>query len=263
MPKVLMSDIKSGSEKVKSVFRKPMTARTIQWLNKQTFANYELLEILYLSNRIENHKDKRSFYQRLITSQKGPFNLEVFTAFSDELFNVDALLNLLNHTKNLPEASKLRWLDYIMVTSTHWAVYNFFSKGSGISYGIDVTKPPFNKKYIEYIIRYADKVGNGNINSSYFAEVNRILDSMNEEEIYDWYLAAIATTYEKRAVTFLMAYDKMPEIVLTHYWNKSSITSKYLLATHPNIPYELREWMYKETQDEKYLPPAVKDLFLF
>jgi hypothetical protein len=263
MPKVKMSDIKSGSENVKDVFRATMTGSRRKKFVKQKFTNDELLEILDISENIEYHKEKRNMYQRLIVSQSGPFNAKVFDAYLDKLFDVDALLNLLENSKGISDESKLKWLDYLMVTSTHWAVFNYFSRDAGTSFGIDVTKPPFRTNYAQHIVKYADKMGRGNISQDYFNELHRILDTMSEGEIIEWYNDSVTSTYEKRAVDFLMSYDKMPGKVLQHYWNKTTLINKEKLALHPNIPEELREWMYQETQDEKYLPQAAKDLFLF
>jgi hypothetical protein len=262
MPKVKMSDIKSGSEEVKKVFRRPMSSR-LKPLKNQVFTNDELIEILEISEEIEYHKEKRYFYQALIESQKGPFNFEVFDAFVDKLFHIDSMLNLLENSKGINDELRLNWLDYMMVSSTHWSVFNFFSKDAGEPYGISVKKAPFNKKYAEHLVRYADKAGRGNISEDYYKELHRVLDSMTETEIIDCYGNSVATTYEKRAVDFLMSYEKMPKKVLKHYWEKTTLYNKEKLALHPNIPEELREWMYQETKDEKYLPQAAKDLFLF
>ena len=263
MAKVKMSDIKSGSENVKEVFRATMSGARRKKFSKQTFTNDELLEILDISENIEYHKEKRNMYQRLIESQKGPFNQAVFDAYVGNLFHIDSMLNLLENSKGISSESKLKWLDYMMVSSTHWSVFNFFSRDAGIPYGIDVLKPPFSKKYAEHIVRYADKAGRGNISDEYYAELHRVLDKMSEGDIIEWYNKSVASTYEKRAVDFLMSYDKMPGKVLQHYWDKTTLSTKEKLALHPNIPEELREWMYQETKDEKYLPQAAKDLFLF
>jgi len=262
MAKVKMSDVKSGSEEVKKVFRRPMSSR-LKPLKNQTFTNDELLEILDISENIEYHKEKRYFYQALIQSQKGPFNNKTFGAYVDKLFGIDPLLHLLENSKGISEENKLEWLSYLMTTSTHWAVFNFFSRDAGLPYGIDVTKKPYRMQYAEKIVRYSEKMGRGNINSEYYTELHRILDTMSEGEIIEWYNNSIASTYEKRAVDFLMSYDKMPQKVLAHYWNKTNLPNQEILALHPNIPEELRAEMFEKTKDDKYLPQAAKDLFLF
>lgn len=263
MAKVKMSDIKSGSENVKEVFRATMSGARRKKFAKQTFTNDELLEILDISENIENHNEKRNMYQRLIESQKGPFNQAVFDAYVSNLFHIDSMLNLLENSKGISPESKLKWLDYMMVTSAHWSVFNFFSRDAGTQFGIDVTKAPYSTNYAQHIVRYADKMGRGNISEEYMNELARILDTMSEGNIIEWYNKSVATTYEKRAIDFLMSYDKMPSKVLQHYWDKTTLPNKEKLALHPNIPAELRDWMYQETKDEKYLPQAAKDLFLF
>lgn len=262
MAKVKMSDIRSGSEEVKKVFRRPMTSR-IKPLKNQVFTNAELVEILDISENVEYHKDKRYFYQALIESQKGPFDDSVFGAYVNKLFHIDSMLNLLKNSTGVSEHHKLKWLEYMMVSSTHWTVFNFFSKDAGIPFGIDVTKPPYRHSYSTYIVRYMDKMGRGNPPIEYFDELHRILDTMNPDEIYDWYLDEVATSYEVKAVELLMSYDTMPEKVLQHYWDKTTLKNKEKLALHPNIPDELREWMYNETDDIKYLPDSVKAVFIF
>lgn len=263
MPKVKMSDIKSGSEEVKKVFRRPMSARK-KPLKNQVFTNDEMLEILDISENIEYHSDKRSFYQALIESQKGPFNRAVFRAYVDKLFHIDSLLSLLENATGLTEDDKKEWLNYLMVTSAHWAVFNFFSRGSGNSFGIDVTKNPYRKVYSELIVRYTDKMGRGNVAPEYYAELNRILDTMTDDEIFEWYLNAVKTTYVKRAKDFIMNYPKMPEKVVVDYYNKlTGADFKEELVKHPNMTAEIKLKMYEETGREEYLPQTAKDIFLF
>lgn len=263
MAKVKMGDIKSGSENVKNVFRKAMSARTSKWLEKQTFSNDELLEILDITQNIEYHKENRYFYQKLIQSQKGPFDARVFHEYLDKLFHIDSMLNLLENTTSTNQEDKLKWQDYMMVSSTHWAVFNFFSRDAGIPYGIDVTKKPFRFNYAHHIVRYADKMGRGQISQEYFDELHRILDTMSEDEMYEWYLEAVASTYEKRAVDFLMSYDKMTPKALEHYWNKTTLINKEKLALHPNTPKELKMELFEETGNEDFLPQETKDMFMF
>jgi hypothetical protein len=240
-----------------------MSSRTNKWLEKQTFTNSDLLDILYISDNKEYHSDKRSFHQRLIKSQKGPFSAEVFRVFAENLFEVDSMLHLLENSPTTSPEARLRWFDYTMVSAAHWFTFNFYSKDSGNVYGIDITKSPYNKEYAGHIVKYADKMGRGNVHEGYFTELHRALDSMTDSEIYQWYLDSVASTYAERAVDFIMSYDKMPENVIQHYFEKSVLQNREKLALHPNCPADLREFMYQETKDEKYLPQAAKDLFLF
>ena len=268
MAKVKMSDIKSGSENVKNVFRNTMSGIRRKNFKNQTFTNDELLEILYISENIEYHKEKRDMYQKLIKSQKGPFNNAVFSAYSDKLFEYDSMIHLLKNSKGTSEDAKLKWLNYIMVSSCFSAI-KFFKEDSGIPYGIDVTKKPFRHVYAVDLIKFSDEMGfsdtmgRRNLSFDYYAELHRILDTMNDAEIYDWYIDSIASTYEKRAMDTLMSYDKMPKKVLENYWHKTNFQNQEILALHPNIPDELRSEMFEKTQNEKYLPQEAKDIFLF
>ncbi len=262
MSKVKMSDIISGSEEVKSVFKRPMINR-LKSLKKQIFTNDELLEIVDISENIENHNNKRAFYQNLILSQNGPFNNTVFGAYIDKLFHVDTLLHLINHSPDISEKNKLKWVNYLMVVATHWTVFNFFSKGSGNGVGIDVTQSPFNSVYAANIVRYVDKANNGTISDAYKKELHRILDTMTEGEIYEWYVTEVAITYEKRAMEFIMSYNRIPSNAIAHYWEKTTFSSKEKLALHPNCPEDLIEYVFDRTGREEYLPQAAKDIFLF
>lgn len=263
MAKVKMGDIKDSSNNVKSVFRLPMSSRTTKWLNRQTFTNEDLLDILDISENKERHADKRSFYQRLILSQKGPFSSEVFTAFAENLFAVEPMLHLIENSTSTTENARKIWLNYTMVSNIHWFVFNFYSKDKGIQFGIDITKAPYNIIYAEHIVIYSAKTGRGNLIKEYFIELNRILDTMNEDEIFKWYSTTVSTTYADRAVDFIMNYDKMPEKVITAYCEKANISHQNILAMHPNCSPEFRERVFNRTGDEKYLPEAVKDIFLF
>lgn len=131
MPKVKMSDVKSGSENVKNVFRRTMDMRTLGWFKKQKYTNDELLEIMNISISIERHKDHRYLYQRLIESQTGPFNREVFVAFRDLVFHTESLLNLIRYSEGITDADKAKWIDYAILTSSYWFIPNFFIKSAG------------------------------------------------------------------------------------------------------------------------------------
>ncbi len=263
MGKVKMGDIKSSSTNVKSVFRLPMSSRTNRWLQRQTFTSEDILDIFRISEEMEYHKEKRDFHQRLIMSQKGPFSSKLFTVFAENLFAVEPMIHLIENSPSTTEEARIRWLDYTMVSSTHWFAFNFYSRDKGVEFGIDVTKAPYNKIYAGHIVRYADRMGRGNLIEEYFIELNRILDTMNENEIYEWYIDSVASTYADKAVDFIMNYDKMPTKVISHYYNKAAISLKQRLAKHENADPIVKQEMYEETGDDDYLPKDAREMFLF
>ena len=264
MPKVKMSDVKSGSISVKNLFKIPMSSR-ITALKKFTFTNRELIEILEISEDIENHSDKRRFYQQLIQSQKGPFNSNVFKWYIDKLFDINSLLHLIEYTENLSIDDKLSWLNYMMVTSANWSVFNFFSKNMGLEYGIDVTQNPFRAIYSDLLVRYIQQTGfNNSISNDYYNEVNRILDQMDESELYDWYITSMKSSYVKKVISVIMNYPKMPSKIVVDYYEKiSAADGKDELIKHPNMISEIKLKKFTETGKEEYLPQTAKDVFLF
>ncbi len=264
MPKVKMSDVKSGSISVKNLFKIPMSSR-IMALKKFTFTNRELIEILEISEDIENHSDKRRFYQQLIQSQKGPFNSNVFKWYIDKLFDINSLLHLIDHAENLSIDHKLSWLNYMMVTSANWSVFNFFSKNMGLEYGIDVTQNPFRAIYSDLLVRYIQRAGfNNSISKDYYNEVNRILDQMSESELYEWYTTSIQSSYVKKVISIIMNYPKMPSKIIVEYYEKiSAADGKDELIKHPNMISEIKLAKFAETGREEYLPQTAKDVFMF
>ena len=264
MPKVKMSDVKSGSTSVKNLFKLPMSSR-IMALKKFTFTNPELIEILEISEDIEYHTDKRRFYQKLIQSQNGPFNTNVFNRYIDKLFDINSLLHLIDHAENLSIDDKLSWLNYMMVTSANWSVFNFFSKNMGLEYGIDVTQNPFRAIYSDLLVRYIQQTGfNNSISNDYYNEVNRILDQMSESELYDWYITSIQSSYVKKVISIIMNYPKMPSKIIVEYYKKiSAADGKDELIKHPNMISEIKLAKFAETGREEYLPQTAKDVFLF
>ena len=261
MPKVKMSDVKSGSTSVKNLFKLPMSSRIIA-LKKFTFTNPELIEILEISEDVEYHSDKRRFYQKLIESQKGPFDSNVFNRYIDKLFNIDSLMHLIENTENLSIDDKLSWLNYMMVTSANWSVFNFFSKNMGLEYGIDVTQKPFRSIYSDLLVRYIGGFNNS-ISNDYYNEVNRILDQMSESELYNWY-TSMKSSYVKKVIAIIMNYPKMPSKIVVDYYEKiSAADGKDELIKHPNMIAEIKLAKFAETGREEYLPQTAKDVFLF
>lgn len=265
MPKVKMSDVKSGSENVKNVFRRTMDMRTLGWFKKQKYTNDELLEIMKISISIERHKDHRYLYQRLIESQTGPFNRAVFVAFRDLVFHTESLLNLIRYSEGITDEDKAKWIDYAIITSSYWFIPNFFMNGEAEKVGIDIKKPPFNLSFAKNVVRYKHKIVQG---SDFSKDENKlfwdVLDSLTDAEKMQWYQDVIAQTYENTAVTILVSYpNTTPEIIEAYYKRNTNSQTRSILVMHKNTPPELRMEMYEIYKDEKFLPQEIQDIFLF
>lgn len=261
-----MSDIKSGSENVKNVFRRTMSRRTFTWLSKQKFSNKELVEIYELSDKIEHHSDKRHFYAQLMITQKGPFNSEVFNTYKDDIFHVDGLIALLEYSQGVSDEDKKIWIDYAILTNSYWFIPNYFSNGRSAKFGIDIKKSPFNLQFASAVVKYRHKMSRGAIPEEVKDLMWGVLDTMTDNEKHKWYLSDVAHTYVQSVVSLLAQYPNTPSITLEHYYNRLDeydIINRGHIATHPNSPPQLRAEMYEKTGDDKFLPQEVQDIFLF
>lgn len=258
MPKVKMSDVKSGSQNVKEIFKLPMSSRTSKKLSSLILNDDELIEIFNISNDIEYHKDARTFYQRIIKSQKGPFNAEVFNLYTNNVFEVDSLMHLLELSRGINDEEKCRWITYAMATSATWFLSNFFMNGNSKSFGIDPIKKPFSLTLIEKIAR--TQISMNQIGDFFFG----ILDTLSDEEQYDWYIHNVASIFEKQAVSILTSYPNTSEKVLMHYYIKSfNNVTKEQLCKHKNMSINIKMEMYEKTGNTDLLPNDVTDILLF
>jgi len=262
MPKIKMGDIKSGSENVKAVFRKPMSYRNRSWLKKQKFSNDELIEILYLADEKERHKDYREFLQMLVMSQEGPFNLKMFKKFVNKTFHKDTLLHLVENTKGLDDEAKFSLINYSVLTAPFHFIPNFYMNGECNKYGIDVKKSPFNKAYASAQARYADSLQSKTYEIKEYNDfLYEILDTLTEDELFDWYKTELKHKHYK--YQYILDYKNCPESLFKFVYENSDILNKKVLAKHPHCPDETKIMMYEETGDESYLPQDVQDIFVF
>lgn len=261
MTKVKMSDITSGSEKVKDVFRNSMETRMKDgWLQKRSFSSEELIEIFEIENGIEYHRDKRYFYQKLIKSQKGPFSIEVFRTFVNNLFEVDSLLDLIEKTPNiLTDDDKNNWITYITTTSASWAVSRCFMNGLAKDYGIDIYKNPFNVNIAGLVIR--SSLSKMDLGDFLFG----ILDSMTKDEIQNWYDDSLKSTYVTTVMFVLTKYQNTPPNILVDYYERPS-TDKYnreALVQHENFPFEAKLKLFRETGNPMFLSKKAYSWLVF
>lgn len=263
MAKVKMSDVYSGSKNVKSLFKLPMISRTEKFLKTTQFTNDELIEILDISERIENHTEKRRFYQKLIANQEGPFNKLVFAEYKDKLFSVESLKQLIKNAQGINDIDKCRWITYAILTS-YPKFYEYFISGESNEVGIDPMIKPFNMQIALDLVQYSDKIKATVV--IYHDGRNllfELLDTFNETEQYNWYLECVKTTYQQKAMDIITKYPNISSKIIEDYYSKSDITNKKILAKLDKCPIDIKMDYYEKTGDEEFLPKEAKDIFLF
>jgi|SaaInlStandDraft_4_1057021.scaffolds.fasta_scaffold15790_2 hypothetical protein len=265
MAKVKMGDVKSGSENVKNVYRKPMSSRTSTWLEKQEFSSAEMIEIYEISDKIEYHRDKREFYHRLLASQTGPYNVDVFRLYINDIYHVEALMYLIHMCKGLSNEDKSQWMINAMLTQSYWFLPNFFDNGVCKKYGIDIEKAPLNKAMVDAILIGVGGKGSNASFSFAYETFWKALDSMGEQDVIAWYMKDLRHKYTHTIMEILTNYPNTPTAVLKDYYEVIQRIPGlvYKLAEHDNCPSEIKVSVYKETKDDKYLPQEAKDVFLF
>lgn len=264
MGKVKMSDVYSGSKNVKELFKQPMVSRTERFLKSTQYTNDELLEILDISERIENHKDKRIMYQRIISSQTGPFSKAVFVEYKDKLFSSASLKNLIKYSEDINDIDKCRWITYAILTSYTTFVYDYFMNGESKEVGINPMIKPFNMQIALDMVQYSDKM-KGVVVNSYNGRnfLFELLDTFSETEQYNWYLEVVASTYANKAMTIITSYPNISSRIIEHYYNKADFSNAKILAKLDNCPIDIKMDFYEKTGDEEFLPKEAKDIFLF
>lgn len=262
MAKVKMSDIKSGSENVKNLFKRSMSTRYSNWLKNIKFSSDELVEILDICENIEHHKDSREFYNLLLLSQDTTFSHEVFEKYMNVIFENDTLMHLLARSDGLTEQDKEKWINSSILSSFYWFIPNFYQNGESKKYGIDITQYPYNLTLASAMVRYRKRFNKNCVFAEGFSDyMKTILDTLTEDQLYEWYTDVVRQTYEESAVNFLSSYPKTTERMLSDYYNNRHKNNK--LAIHPNFPKDIKNKIFLETGDEKYLPTEVKDIFIF
>lgn len=191
MSKVKMSEIKS--EKVKEIFRRTLSMRTTKFLSTLKLSNDDLIEILDLSENIEKHNERRFFYQVLIRSQEGPFSRYVFNQYKIKLFDIDALLHLLENTPDLNDSEKMSIIPYLLLASPNWTTEYFLRNGQSNNFGIDPFAAPFSAKIADDLMYY---VFNKNYRrpKEYYNFFEKLLNTLTLEQLEKFY----GTNIEKK-----------------------------------------------------------------
>lgn len=258
MPKIKMSDVTSGSENVKALFRMTMENRIKSIKLRVPLSSDELLEVLSLTN-IENYSDKRLFFQQLIQKQPGPFDSNVFNNYVSILFDKNSLLELLQKTdSSVRQQSKIKWIEYIGVTAAHWFIYDFVGSSIATKCGIDAYSTPYNASIAKVLIHQILRKQH-TIQPESLAELFKIFDSMNAvelEQLYDEFKHIYVTV----VFEVVMGYKKMPGSVIGAFFNATRPLQDEI-AVHPNCPPDIKKAMYEKTKDYKYLPQEMVDIF--
>jgi len=238
MPKIKPTDVTSGSEKVKSLFKIPMADRTDAFLKKITFSEEELIEITKLVE-MEKGFDPKGFLERVLLSQSGPFTSKVFFLYMDKAsIRKDSLLHLLSNTTGLEDSHKKMIMTRTWGPFTDYFLPNFYVNGECKKYGIDVKKSPFN---LEFSKQYMMAAGTQSTQihkvdfSQYHDFFFEIVQTLTDPELSEWY-----TTLKR------MGEDTKEEIL-----------------KHEKCPAEIFLTIYRETGNSSYLPQDIIDLFIF
>ena len=268
MPAVKMSDIKSGSENVKSIFRLAMSNRTIKFLETLTLNNEELLEIIDICQRIEK-KYPTSFYRDLILTQNN-FNNDVFLAFLPNLTDPEAFENLLKKSKDINDSSKKSFIDYVFENLPVWGFKKFFSQPLSKELGIDVTLKPFNIVYVSTLIARIDTIFNVavfTLSDEIIDEIDRIFATLTPSEIQTVYMSTNTLIKSDRLIQILLRTKNTSpnvfEYMVDKYKGSGSQDIKYKIVRNSKCPANIKLAYYQSTGDESVLPQTVQDVFLF
>lgn len=268
MSAVKMSDIKSGSENVKSIFRLAMSNRTKKFLETLTLNNEELLEIIDICQSIEK-KYPTSFYRDLILTQDN-FNTDVFLAFLPNLTDPEAFENLLKKSKDINDSSKKRFIDYVFENLPVWGFKKFFSQPLSKELGIDVTLKPFNVIYVSTLIAHIDIIFNVavfTLSDKIIDEIDRIFATLTPSEIQTVYMSTNTLIRSDRLIQILIRTKNTSpnvfEYMVDKYKGSGSQDIKYKIVRSSKCPANIKLAYYQSTGDESVLPQTAQDIFLF
>ena len=230
------------------------------WLEKRTHTSEELLEILKISEQIQNDLDWKLFYGKLIRVQQGSFSLDVFNAYLNLIANnTDALLNLLKNTVGLTDVEKMEWVKIALVSNPNWFIPAFFKTEQALVNGIDIYKNPFNFLIVKTIV---ESVSDITLAEGFLVS---ILESLTNEEFYEWYDNSGKKCQYKTCIAKILAQSKNTTTsILENYFDElDEIDDKIELAKHSNFSEMLKLKLYRLTKDIKFLPQKLKNLFVF
>jgi len=265
MPRIKMSDVTSGSENVKKVFREPMPNRTVSMLKNFKFSNDELVEIHFLADKKESHGEKREFFNIVILSQTGPFNSKVFDIYAKSMFDKDSLIHLIKNSTGLTDEDKETFIVYSITTEPIHFIANFFMTGECKKYGIDLKKSPCNKAYVRsYITSSSQTTTRFFDNERRHAFLYEILDTLTESELFEWYENTLSQRQFK--IKIILGYKNCPEKLFVRAFESietGDITTKKQMAMDPKCPLEIKMKMFEETGDGSLLPQDIQEIFIF
>lgn len=256
-----MSDIKSGSENVKSVFRISMSDRTSEFLKKLKFSNAELVEILTIADKIELHGSNRDFFRTLILSQSGPFNSEVFKIFMDKLFSYNSLFHLLKHSTDIDLTEKQEVISYFVLSDFKQTLQGI-ENGELAEIGLDPISKEFNYFFARALIKHSKQ--NNNYLDSELATLFKILDTFSEAELIELFKNEMRTLFFSKTFEIISKYKKMPSYVIEAAFKRATRDiEKTTLAALENCPLDIKIEVFNLTGDSAILPKNVGDIFIF
>lgn len=258
--KVKVSDIKSKSPNVKQLFKVSIGQRRIDFLRSLTFSNDELVEIFELSEHIESHAGRFYFYSLLIKSQEGPFNDAVFSRFVNGLSREETLIKLLENTPNLSFSNKEKFLFYYPQVVGVKSLINLIESNKLKDNKIDVYDDELVFKMLDGLVR-------ASIDSTFVVGkefLNHVLRTQQNDKIFEWFKENVSG-YLHLVSRFLKYYEDATPEMFSHAFDQFSIKEKQHFADGcgDKFPDSLKNELYNLTNDEKYLPTGIRDLFLF
>lgn len=265
----------SKHENVKKLFKVAIADRTIELLQQHQYTNDELLEIISVANRYETLKSYRPFIVRLMRSQDGQFNSDVFTAFTTWLPTIKELMYLINHpVDGITTVDKSYWLSTIVKVANkdraestiRWVIKHVDKTV------IDISSYPVNDTIASFLVN--------DIVEDYYARHNMqdilpllfsSLDSMGETKISKWFTKNLVASISMASspnrllilADILSQYPNTPAEILTFLYGKiTNLRSKGTLVMHQNCPTVLKMDMYHTHGTTKYLPAYLQTLLM-
>jgi|688.fasta_scaffold448616_1 hypothetical protein len=247
--------IETGTPEVEKFFSIEAKNRNISTLEKINFTNADLMEILNISEEIEHHPLSKNFYTYLIASRDDNFifsNLVFINFLKKGKLPIKTLTKLFNNTEDLSEKNKYDWLDYTTYHFPHWFPDNYDL------IQLNIFKHPFNKLVATNLIEFVSSKDVSKL-------IISIFNSLDENEFVGIFKKNLSNFKSNSELAlFLSKCENSPKDILQICYDLlKRDDDKELIGTHKNCPKPIKIELFKKTQDIKFLPDHVKDMFLF
>lgn len=256
--------MKTSMYKVEDILKMPIANISETILKFCYFTNDELTEII-LKFEDMYLNGKTTLYEKLIRTQQGPFNREIFNLFSkyylSEKFGVQFAIAVMLLEKTdgvLTEEDLLSWFKNAYNRAPKTFIADFIDSDLAKKHGIDAKVAPWNKKLPLALIKY------GNVGDENIQAVCSCVDNLSDKEKLEWYFDMIDSVHMVTKTTFMLAYENStPEMIEDFYYNRVESQHKEKLAKHKNASEEIKLEMYQKTGDDAFLPSTITDIFCF